>query len=167
MKAFLVVIFDYYISNGKSSLLWNFLFCAFLAITTCYLFNITNDIDSAQVLINNSVSILGILVGFSISMFTLLNTASNANIEAIKKMETGKTLYGKPIYLFDLLLVNMIYVIIGESVVLIFNLLFPFFFPLNTQRGIIAFGIDIFLITHIILTNISAVINFYFILTKK
>jgi hypothetical protein len=127
----------------------------------------SNNIEAAKTVINNSVSILGILVGFSISMFTLLNTAANPNIDKIKKIETGKFSFGKPIYLFDLLLVSMIYVIIGESLVLIFNLLFSFFFSLCTLKGKIAFGIDVFFFTHIIFTNIKTISNFYFILSKK
>jgi len=167
MKTYIIVIYDYFKSTEKAQLIWNFFVCSILATGTFFMLYNSNNIEPAKSVINSSVSILGILVGFSISMFTLLNTAANPNIDIIKKTETGKSLYNKPIYLFDLLLVSMIYVIVGESLVLIFNLLFSFFFCLNNLSGKIAFGIDIFLITHIIFTNIKAISNFYFILSKK
>jgi len=167
MKTYIIVIYDYFKSTDTYQIIWNFIICAILAVSTFSMLYNSNNIEPAKSVINNSVSILGILVGFSISMFTLLNTSANPNIDMIKKTETGKYSFGKPIYLFDLLLVSMIYVIIGESIVLIFNLLFSFFFCLETLKGKIAFGFDIFLITHIIFTNIKAITNFYFILSKK
>ncbi|MGZ3756673.1 MAG: hypothetical protein ACXVAY_04445 [Mucilaginibacter sp.] len=167
MKTYIVVIYDYLKSIELSQLIWNFIVCSCLAVSTFYMLYTSGDIEPAKAVINNSVSILGILVGFSISMFTLLNTAANPNIDSIKKRETGKFSFGKPIYLFDLLLVGMIYVIIGESIVLVFNLLFSFFFCLDNLTGKIAFGFDVFMITHIIFTNIKAITNFYFILSKK
>lgn len=128
MKTYLVVIYDYLKSTAISQLIWNLIVCFIFSIAIFYLLYTSKDIEPAKTVINNSVGILGILVGFSISMFTLLNTASNPNIDAIKKTETGRYSFGKPIYLFDLLLVSMIYIIIGESILLLFNLLFSFFF---------------------------------------
>src|SRR5258708_6070788 len=139
MKTYIVVIYDYYKSTDLSQVIWNFTICATLSLTVFYILNKSTDMEPAKMVINNSVSILGILVGFSISMFTLLNTAANPNIDTIKKTETGKFSFGKPIYLFDLLLVSMIYVIIGESLVLVLNLLFSFFFCLDSLKGKIAF----------------------------
>ena len=61
----------------------------------------------------------------------------------------------------------MIYIILLESLILIFNLLFNFFFQIETTAGQIAFSVDVFLLVHIILVNISTTVDFYFIITKK
>jgi len=124
-------------------------------------------VSKAEDLIKNVSTILGILIGFSISMFTLLNTAANPNIEEIKKTETGSTLYNKPVYLFDLLITSMIYIIVFESFLLIVNLMFPFFISLSSKFGKLIFSFNVFLLIHIILVNVSTTIDFYFVITKK
>lgn len=167
MKNYILVIYEYFASTERASIIWNTAFPALLGGIVACLLNTTDNQETAKSVIGSSVSILGILVGFSISMFTLLNTAANPNIDTIKEIKTGKMLYEKPVFLFDLLLVSLIYVILGESLVLILNLLFNFFFDLNRLSGKIVFGIDVFLITHIIFTNISTIINFYFVLSKR
>jgi hypothetical protein len=167
MLDYLLVIFEYYKTSKTRYLVWNFITSISLALLCIYVPKRSDFIDLANGFISNSVGILGVLVGFSISMFTLLNTASNPNIEEIKKKETGYKLYNKPVYLFDLLIISMIYIIIIESLILIFNLLFSFFFDLTELSGQIAFAVNVFLLIHVILVNISTTVDFYFIITKK
>jgi len=167
MLAYLLVFFEYYKTSKLSFLIWNFVISLALAITSIYSVRNIDFTTLAEDFIKNSVGILGILVGFSISMFTLLNTVSNPNIDQIKKKETGQILYGKPVYLFDLLIVSMIYIVLLESILFIFNLLFPFYFDLSTKAGTIAFAVDVFLIIHIVLVNVSTTVDFYFIITRK
>ena len=93
MLDYLIVIFEYYKTSKRSYLLWNFAFSLGLSLACVYIPNNIDFDDLAKDLISNSVGILGVLVGFSISMFTLLNTASNPNIESIKKKDTGYKLY--------------------------------------------------------------------------
>jgi hypothetical protein len=100
-------------------------------------------------------------------MFTLLNTASNTNIEEIKHEVTDYKLYKKPVYLFELLLISLIYIIIFESILLILNLIYPFLFSFVNSNGKIVFCIDIFLLIHVLLVNVSTTVDFYFIITKK
>jgi hypothetical protein len=117
--------------------------------------------------INNSTSVLSLLVGFTVAMFTLLVTASNPNIDEIKTTNTEFVLYTKPVSIFKMLLIRTVYIILIESILLLFNLLYPFFFEPCTEIGKIFFGIDAFVLTHIIIANIDNTVNLYFILTKK
>lgn len=167
MLDYVIVIFEYYKTSKKRYLLWNFIFSAVLALCCVVLPSKGEFVELAEGFISNSVGILGVLVGFSISMFTLLNTASNPNIEEIKQKDTGYKLYKKPVFLFDLLIISMIYIIILESLILIFNLLFGFFFELTALSGQIAFAVNVFLLIHVVLVNISTTVDFYFIITKR
>lgn len=165
--SYLLVFFEYYKTCKKSYLIFNL---TIALILSCSVYLVSKEINfdkKAETLINNISSILGILIGFSISMFTLLNTATNTNIDQIKKTETGYKLYNRPVFLFDLLIISMIYIIIFESFLLILNLLFTFFLSLNTPTGVAVFCFDIFLLIHVILVNISTTVDFYFIITKK
>ena len=164
---YLLVFFEYYKTCKKSYLYLNLVVSLILSIAIYFSSCSPNFSQNAQNLIDHTSTILGILIGFSISMFTLLNTATSTNIEEIKKVDTGYKLYNKPVFLFDLLITSMIYIIIFESFLLIFNLLFNFFLSLSTQKGIIFFCLDIFLLMHIIVVNVSTTIDFYFIITKK
>lgn len=167
MLAYLLIFFEYYKTSKFSFLVWNFVISCVLSVTSIHSVRNIDFTSLAEDFIKNSVGILGILVGFSISMFTLLNTVSNANIDQIKKKDTGQVLYGKPVFLFDLLIVSLVYIVLLESILFIFNLLFPFYFDLTNRSGIIAFGVDVFLIIHIVLVNVSTTVDFYFIITKK
>lgn len=167
MIEYLIVLYEYYKTCRLSYLLYNLITALLAGSAIFFVSNHKGFIQTANGLTSNFVSVLGILVGFSISMFTLLNTASNPNIETIKTIETENKLYSKPVYLFDLLLISMIYIIIFESILLIANILFPFFFLLDNLTGKVAFCIDVFLLIHVILVNVSTTVDFYFVITKK
>lgn len=163
----LLVFIEYFKTSSSRSLLIN----SILAACVCFgIFYIPNNCDLVKLInqfINNSVSVLSLLVGFTVAMFTLLITVSNPNIEHIKKKITDYKLYGENVSIFKMLLIRTVYIILVESILLIFNLFYPFFFEPNSIIGKVSFGIDTFLLTHIILTNINNTVDLYFILTKK
>ncbi len=167
MLEYLIVLYEYYKTCRKIFLLTNI---AFSLLVSTVIYSVSDHVGfdkTADKITGNITTILGILIGFSISMFTLLNTASNTNIEEIKHEVTDYKLYKKPVYLFELLLISLIYIIIFESILLILNLIYPFLFSFVNSNGKIVFCIDIFLLIHVLLVNVSTTVDFYFIITKK
>ncbi len=167
MLKYLLVIYEYLKITPRGYTLTNLIVSSVLIVGIFY-FPDNIDIDSlATSLIKDSISILGVLIGFSLAIFTLLNTTSNKSIEETKEILIVNKLYGRPVSLYESLLISMVYVIVIESFLLVFNLLFNFFFSLDNVAGRIAFAFDSLVLIYIILVNISTTVNFYFVITKR
>lgn len=162
----LIILYDYYRTRNLWGVLWNFIISAIICIlvykltTPCTLPSL---IDSY---INNSLTVLSLIVGFSIALFTLIITASNPNIEELKKTKTKYKIGNKFVSLFQHTLITMTYIILIECILLLFSLLFPFFFENNTIYRKMAFYTHILLLSHIIICNIANTMNIYFVLYK-
>lgn len=114
------------------------------------------DFDSAF------ITLLGILIGFSIAMLTVITTSSNKNIDRIKKEETKYIIDNVKVTLFRLFVINIGYSIIMEIFLLIFNIFIPI---ILCSHNIYTFSFSVFLIIHILFVNVRTVTNFYFIET--
>lgn len=163
----LLVFLEYFKVTNTKAILLNFAVAGLICFGIFYVPNPTNFVKFIEQFINNSTSVLSLLVGFTVAMFTLLITASNPNIDEIKTTLTDYLLYGERVSIYKMLLIKMVYIILVESILLLFNLLYPFFFEPSTNLGRVFFGIDAFLLTHIILANINNTVDLYFVLTKK
>jgi len=113
------------------------------------------------------MTVLGILTGFSISIFTVFLTIDNENIREAKKENFGKKILGKEISLYDTLLIGLAYAIIVQAILLIANFLYPIFIDIETAKSKLFFAINIAVSIHIILLLMRSVLDFYFIITKK
>lgn len=166
MLNLIIILSDYFRTRARSGLILNYImagiicFLIFKSTNNCTIPNLINSF------VNNSISVLSLIVGFSIALFTLIITASNPNIEEIKKTYTSFIISGNKVSLFQHILITMTYIILIECALLLFNLLFPFFFDSKTLTGKVAFYIDVFLLIHIILCNIANTMNIYFVLYK-
>ncbi len=116
---------------------------------------------------NNITTVLGILIGFTISVFAILLSVENGSIREAKKKETEIIIYSRPVYLYETLLVELAYIIIIQGFLLISNFVYPLFVDVATKTGKVFFSISISLTTYSILLLLRNVLNFYFILTKK
>lgn len=109
------------------------------------------------------ITLLSILVGFTISNITILAaTSDKLTILSTKKIKN------KQVNLYQLMNINFIFVLFSEVATLIINLISVLlisysigFFEDNINWIII---IDIFLLSHIFLLNIRNITNFYFVL---
>lgn len=117
--------------------------------------------------INNIITVLGILIGFSISVFAILLSVENDSIREAKKTETKIKIYNNPIYLYESLIIELAYVIVIQGFLLIANFVYPLFINVSSITGKFVFSIDISLMTYSIVLLLRNVLNFYFILTKK
>ena len=163
----LLVFIEYFKTTNTKALLLNLAIAALICLGVFWLPKPDTLTKLIEQFINNSTSVLSLLVGFTVAMFTLLITASNPNIDEIKSSLTEYTLYNEKVSIYKMLLIKMVYIILIESVLLLFNLLYPFFFEPSAKLGKVFFGIDAFLLTHIILANINNTVDLYFVLTKK
>lgn len=136
-----------------------------------FIVNIQNEniTKAMQVMSSNAISLLGVLIGFSIAVITLLTATQSSNIEEIKKRLTRYSIGNKQLSLFDLLLINYTYSIIIEIFLAIVNIII-----LNTPVEMfssltcnIVNSINIMFITHILLLTVRNITNFYFVMFKK
>ncbi len=163
---YLLLFFEYiYIRVGffLRSLTLSLLLYFGITIFSCY----CDYSRSAASMHSNIVTVLGILLGFSISSLTILLTIDNKNIRKAKEKSLGKTLYGKSVSLYDGVLVGMAYAVISQCILLIFNLVYPIFVNIISLCGFKLFALNIAILLHVILCLMREILNFYFVITKK
>jgi predicted ferric reductase len=112
------------------------------------------------------LTVIGILLGFTISIFSIFISGNMESIQEAKKHPSNFKLYGKKISLHTTIIISLGYVILIEGILLIINVISPIFFEVYSFTGRILFSVSIFLLLHSITTLLKAVLNFYFIVTK-
>lgn len=116
--------------------------------------------------IDTQISIVAILISFSIAIITILVSADNKNIQCLKETDSNKKQYkpvdGKQLSLFQILLSNIAYNAIVEIiylVVLIAISLLRNLLPIETLKYITA--VCIFIILHILFVLLESVAQMY------
>ena len=125
-------------------------------------------ITHAKELCSSYLSLLGVLLGFSIAITTLLISGTSKNLDEIKEKETKILISGKPISLFNLLLINYSYSVVVEAILIIVNIIVPIFIDIHTSLSFIniIISINTTLVSHILFLTIRNTTNFYFIIFK-
>lgn len=177
MKTIIFVpIKDYFGSRRK--LYRKFLFpliTAFSALIITLIFNIG---DASQVLqtfngfVDTQISIVAILISFSVAIITILVSADNKNIDSLKSTLSNekdyKAVNNKQLTLFQVLLSNIAYNTIVEVVYLILligvGLLYTIL-PIQILKYILA--ICVFFIVHIFLVLLESVAQMYLTFWSK
>jgi len=119
---------------------------------------------------DNALTLLGILLGFSITVITILTTGNSKNLLAIQTIETNYIIGGKKVTLFDLLLVNFTYSVVIEIVLIIILLISPLLISnlvFSQFTKILVFAIFAGTVIHILLLTMRNLTDFYLILMKK
>ena len=164
---YLLLIIEYFWIKGVKSFLWTW----GLPLITGFLIYCKADYSiynsNAPSFHSNLISVLGILIGFTISTLTMLLTVNNADIEKAKLELLDKQLFSKQISLFDTVVISLAYIIIIQGLLLIVNFIYPVFIAVASLKGKIFFSINMCFMIHIILVLMRSVLDFYFILTKK
>ena len=138
-----------------------------LAITLFFNFGDGEKLNAVfSEFISTQINIIAILISFSIAIITILVSADNRNMQELKNTLSNEKLYnsvnGKQLSLFQILLSNIAYNIICETVYLIFLIavaLTKSIFPLQLLKYISA--ICIFIILHILLVLLESVAQMY------
>lgn len=166
---FFILIFDYYKTLNKRVILYEWVLAILIGILIFYILSYGNSTNSTKIFKDNSINLLGILAGFSITIITILTTGQSKNLEEIKKKETSFVINGKKISLFRLLLINFTYSVILESFLIIFCLTYPIIlenFNVEKIYKYLFFSILVTTIVHLLLLTIRNLTDFYLIITK-
>ena len=164
---FLFPIIDY----AKTLKLNEFLFDLFLpfiiAIVAGY-FIIKNDciilVESADSLFKTVITLLSILIGFTVSSITILASTGSRIEEKMTERKIGKT----KINLFQLTNIFFTFALFSEVFTLVINLMSVIMLSYNVKivqnhlNELVVF--NLFLLSHILLLNIRNMSNFYFIM---
>ncbi len=165
-----VPIKDYFTSRKK---LYNKFIIPLIIAIASLLFAIFSNIGNSEKIIltfyefiDTQISIVAILISFSIAIITILVSADNKNIQCLKETDSNKKQYkpvdGKQLSLFQILLSNIAYNAIVEIiylVVLIAISLLRNLLPIETLKYITA--VCIFIILHILFVLLESVAQMY------
>jgi hypothetical protein len=164
---YLLLFFEYFILKGLKHFFFKLI--VLLAIVYC-IYHLINDCifeKNVKDFYNNNITILGILIGFTVSVFTIFMTIDNKNIRDAKLKKIGRIIFTKEITLYDSLVMNLAFLIVIQGFSLIANFIYPLLIPLETDIGKIAFSINITFTINIIMILMRSILDFYFILSKK
>jgi hypothetical protein len=150
----------------KGAILLNVLIPIIIGVLIYYCANDPNYLNNATDFRDNTITVLGILIGFSISVFTVLITVDNDHIKKAKEEKLNED-DPNSISLYESVLVGLAYLIIVQGFLLIFNFIYPIFIQVDTLLGKLYFSINIGITIHVILLLMRNILDFYFILTKK
>lgn len=114
--------------------------------------------------INAQITVIALFVSFSMAYLTILITSNSENVTLLKCKTSSKyELNKKPVFLFQVLLVDITYTIIIEIFLLVFSFLQKFLIVIS---GIFALKVyllvNIVLFVHIILLLLRNVKNIYY-----
>ncbi|MCP4054354.1 MAG: hypothetical protein GY739_15100 [Mesoflavibacter sp.] len=166
---FLLLIADYFRTVSRRVFIFEWLIPLFIGIGVFLLLFFGTTTSATIVFKDNAINLLGILVGFSITIITILTTGQGQNLDEIKNKKTKIKINKEKITLFRLLLINFTYSVIVEVGLIIVCLIYPLLienikFSQNLKYA--GFSVLVFLIIHIMLLTIRNLTDFYLILVK-
>ena len=176
MAKFLLPICDYFRTRRK---VWKkFIFpvlvsAIFLGLS--FIIPLRDGVDIPAVFsdfINVQISVIAIFIAFSIAIISIMVSADNSNIKALKETlsQDGsiKPLNGKKLSLFQVLLSNLSYNVFVEVIyliVLIVYLIIQAVLPTDAIRYLMTLGV--FLLMHILNVLLECVVQMYLTFWKN
>jgi len=167
---FFILIFDYYKTLKFRIVLYEIVIPILISCLLFFLLLNGKDTSICKGFSDNALTLLGILLGFSITVITILTTGNSKNLLAIQTIETNYIIGGKKVTLFDLLLVNFTYSVVIEIVLIIILLISPLLISnlvFSQFTKILVFAIFAGTVIHILLLTMRNLTDFYLILMKK
>ena len=168
---FLILIYDYFKSLNKRNVMFEWV-VPFVIIALVIPLNICNNY-SFEIFFKfkeSSLNILGVLLGISIAIITILVTGGGKNLEQIRNVKTPVKINNKQVSLYELLLINFSYTIVIEIFVILSCLILPLFTKFilfSNEIKITLYGFLVFLTIQILLITIRNITDFYLIVSKK
>jgi hypothetical protein len=165
---FIILIFDYFRTLRTRYVLFEWLVPVIISYFVYLQVGNENIKAISSKFSDTTVTLLGVLIGFSITVITIFQTSSSKNIEEIKSIPTEFKIGKQKLFLFHLVLINLTYLVVVEVFSLLINLTIPFIWHDFSDRTVkIILSLNIFFISHILLMNIRNITDFYFILFKQ
>lgn len=167
---FFLLVFDYFRTLKLRIVLYEIAIPILISLGVVYLLICGKETSYAAVFSDNAITLLGVLLGFSITIVTILTTGNSTNLISIKEVKTNFKINAKTLSLFDLLLVNFIYSIVIEIMLIIVLLIYPILLSIGDFYEIIkiiGFSGVVGLTVHILLLTMRNLTDFYLILIKN
>ena len=145
---FLLLIADYFRTLSKRVFFFEWLLPFIIGIGIFLLLFFGSTTSATIVFKDNAINLLGILVGFSITIITILTTGQGQNLDEIKNKKTNIKINKENITLFRLLLINFTYSVIVEVGLIIVCLIYPLLIEnikFNQNLKYVGFSILVFL----------------------
>lgn len=167
---FFILILDYFRTLTRRVVIYEIVIPTVTLICIFLVLHFKGNVSYADELRNNLIALLGILIGFSITIITILITSTSGNIAAIQKRKTQHTIGSRKVSVFDLLLVNFTYSVVVEIFLVVVLLIYPIIltnydFPSVVKK--VVFSILFGIVIHILLLTIRNLTDFYLILMKS
>lgn len=162
---YLLLLIDFF-RIKKAAITLHLLIPLIVGISIYYWADNANYLKNANDFRDNTITVLGILIGFSISIFTVLLTVENDHIKKAKEWKLNEK-DPNSISLYVSVLVGLAYLIVVQGFLLIFNFIYPIFILVDTIQGKLFFSINIAITIHVILLLMRNILDFYFIITRK
>lgn len=164
---FLLLIGDYFRTLRWRVWIFEWLAPLLVGVAVYFLIDVCRANELAKTFDDTAVTLLGVLIGFSITVITILHTSNNKNIEEIKAFKTEYKIGKQQLFLFHLILINLTYSVVLEVLCLICNLCLALFWDkISEGASRILLCVNLFFVLHILLLNIRNITDFYFILFK-
>ena len=166
---FLLLTFDYFKTLNKKKIVYEWVFPLLFALISALFFS-KLDFEVYSKFKDSSLDILGVLLGFSIAIITILVTGSGKNLEEIKNTFTEIKINGKKISLYELILINFSYSVIMEILLIVGCLILPIINKIcefSSNIKIVLYSVMVFIVLHILLLTLRNITDFYLIITKK
>lgn len=166
---FLLLIVDYFKTIKKRIFVYEWLLPFIISFVVLKFFS-KSDLELFKNFRDSALNILGVLLGFSIAVITIITTGSGKNIDEIKSTETDIKIGGLKISLYRLTLINFTYSVILEIFLIIGSLTVPIIskaLGFNEALKINFYSVLIFLVIHVLLLTLRNLSDFYLIITKK
>ena len=166
---FLFPLGDYFRTLNFKETTYEIITPAIIAFIVYYKLLCPPIISGISAYFSSILTLLAILIGFSIASVTVLATNSSTNVEELKSTMTERRIGDYKISLFRLIIINFIFALLIEIFCLIFNLSYGLLYKTGHLKWFIEeyYAINVFLLLHIFLLNIRNITNFYFIFFRK
>ena len=160
---FVILIWDYLKTLNTRKVLYKIVIPLIPTIIT--IFSFSEKLNIFREIVNTSIDIIGILLGFSIATITIFITGNGKNIDKIKSTKTNITIGEEGISLYRLILINFGYSIVIEILFILLYIVTPLF--CNISSIIVIYSIMVYMIIHLLLVTLRNMTDFYLIMFKK
>ncbi len=149
---------------------WGYLISLMIAIVVGVIFYKYSQIakEGFDTLVSGFVNVIGILLGFSISVLTVFITSNNNNIELSKDHDINRNLWKRQYTLYDRIIIDVCYIILFLGVLLMSSFIVPNLLCNCCRHPKLLFiSIAISVLMHIIYMILSIASDLYLIVSKK
>ena len=163
MINYFVLLLEYFLTRGKG-ILSNVIICVIISFV---FYKMGSEKSIAIETSKTAVDLLGILLGFTISLFAIILSVDNEIINKAKLKSLDVKFYKEKFTVYDRLITNIAFVIFLFSLLLIYNFLFPVIFESILKTYLIFYVLDVAIIIFSILELLACILNYYLLITSK